>query len=109
MKKIAQTSIVLNALALAGMLVFASQAADAASTGTQTSTTVHHTQSVTNDSSPDVSNMSSKDVDTHDVDTNEVDTNEVDNSGDIGDIGNQDIDTPDVPDTAEIPDVGESN
>ena len=84
MKK-TQINLALNALALAGMLVFASQTANAASspsvdqTATSTPTMVQNAQSVADDSTPDV-----------------ADTNEIENDTDVADISAQDIDIPDA-------------
>jgi len=91
MKK-TQINLALNALALAGMLVFASQTANAASspsvdqTATSTPTTVQSAQSIADDATPDVG------------DTNEIadvsDTNEIENN--VADISAEDINLPDA-------------
>jgi len=82
MKK-TQINLALNALALAGMLVFASQTANAASISDSspdpTPAAVQSTQSVADDATPDV-----------------ADTNEIENDTDIADISAQDIDIPDA-------------
>lgn len=96
MNKSTQTA--LNALALAGMLVFASQSADAASTSVDTANTpatvkAQHAPTV-KDSTPDVADT--HDADARDVDTHDVDTHEADSADNIADIGNQEIETPDV-------------
>jgi len=83
MKK-TQINIALNALALAGMLVFASQAANAASISQDSSpdptpAAVQSTQSVADDATPDV-----------------ADTNEIENDTDVAEINAQDIDIPDA-------------
>jgi hypothetical protein len=89
MKK-TQINLALNALALAGMLVFASQAANAASISDSspdpTPAAVHSAQSVADDATPDV------------ADTNEIadvsDTNEIENN--VADISAEDINLPDA-------------
>lgn len=90
-----KTSIVLNALAFAGLLVFASQAADAASTQSPsvdsskakapTSANALHKPSVADDTAPNTTN-----------------TREVDDADVIGDVGNQDIEDIDNVDVGEI-------
>lgn len=97
MQKTKQTSIVLNAMAFAAMLLFASQAADAASTqspsvdapttaNAQTPANTQDTPAAADDTSPDTAG-------THQVDEADV----------IGDIGNQDVEIPDVTEV-EVPD-----
>ena len=85
-----QINLALNALALAGMLVFASQAADAATVSNDSSPdptpAAMQTQSVADDATPDV------------ADTNEVEdvaeTNGIEN--DVADISAEDINIPDA-------------
>jgi hypothetical protein len=91
MKK-TQINLALNALALAGMLVFAAQTADAASTpsikdNSPDVTTSQNAPSVTN-TTPDVAEV-----------------NEVEDAGDVADIHVQDVETPDVAEIDSVPEV----
>lgn len=95
MNKRLKTSIVLNALVFAGMLLFASQAADAASNQppsadsptakAPSSTNGQNPPAVTDDTTPDT-----------------MDRHEMDNTDVIGDIGNQDIQDIETVDVGEI-------
>lgn len=91
MNRTAQIHIVLNTLAFVGMLVFASQAAQAASSSPDLSTT----------STPTVQDASSVPDDSA---VDNLATPEVEDPGDIGEIGNQDFETPEIADV-ELPEV----